>query len=227
MAEEVKGMFARIARRYDLLNDLLSFGIHRAWKEKTIRLAGAAPGKHALDCATGTGDLAFSIAKKVEPGGSVAGIDFTPEMLEIAKHRDNTGNTSFSVADVMKLPFEDNSFDFSTIAFGIRNVDDPRKGIDEMARCTRPGGTLAVLEFGKPQGLMAPIYSFYSRFIIPPVGKIFSGDFDAYSYLNRTSLAFPCREDFLEIMRSTGRFSELSYTPVTFGIAYIYLGKVR
>ena len=150
MSEKVRRMFADIADDYDRVNTILSFGVHHGWRSKTVQLSGAKKGDRVLDCATGTGDLAIEFKKTVGSKGYVLGTDFCKEMLEHApeKARDNNLNVDFEVADAMDLPYKDGSFTISSIAFGIRNVDNPVQALKEMARVVVPGGRVVVLEFG-------------------------------------------------------------------------------
>lgn len=229
MSEHVRQMFADIAPRYDVANSTLSFGIHHLWRRTMVRLSGAKRGMSVLDCATGTGDVAIVFKKIVGAEGSVLGTDFCAEMMETApaKARKHNLNVRFEVADAMNLPYPTASFDIATISFGIRNVDVPVKALSEMARTVSSGGKVVVLEFGQPDGIFGALYRFYSTRILPVIGGILTGNREAYSYLNRTAAAFPCREDFLALMQETGRFERVSYKSVTFGIAYIYVGVVK
>lgn len=225
MSEKVKNMFASISDVYDKMNNTLSFGTHHLWRRKTVKISSAEKGMKVLDCATGTGDLAYRFKKAVGKDGYVLGTDFVPEMIDFANKKYK--HIDFEIADVMNLPYEDNSFDIASISFGIRNVDDIIKGLSEMARVVKPGGKVVVLEFGQPKGIFGKIYSFYSEKIMPFVGKLIAKDEDAYQYLHETSSTFPCREDFLDYMYKTERLTNCTFTPVTFGIAYIYVGTVR
>jgi demethylmenaquinone methyltransferase / 2-methoxy-6-polyprenyl-1,4-benzoquinol methylase len=229
MSEHVRQMFADIAPRYDVANSALSFGIHHLWRRTMVRLSGAKRGMLVLDCATGTGDVAIAFKKVVGVEGSVLGTDFCAEMMETApaKAHKNNLDVRFEVADAMNLPYPTASFDIATISFGIRNVDIPTKALSEMARTVRSGGKVVVLEFGQPEGVFGALYRFYSTTILPVIGGVLTGNREAYSYLNRTAAAFPCREDFLALMKETGRFESVSYKSVTFGIAYIYVGVVK
>lgn len=229
MSEQVQQMFARIAPRYDAANDILSFGMHRLWRRRVVQLAQACAGQSILDCATGTGDLALAFKKAVGAKGRVIGTDFCAPMLAPApaKARRAHLNVTFEVADVLALPYADNSFDVASIAFGIRNVDSPAQCLREMARVVRPGGRVAVLEFGQPGGLFRFPYAAYSRFVMPALGGLIAGDRTAYEYLPRTATAFPSRERFLALMDSVGAFASARFVPFTFGIAYLYLGEVK
>lgn len=222
-------MFASIARRYDHGNQVLSMGLHHHWRKAAVRLSGAKPGDQVLDCATGTGDLAFEFQRAVGPRGRVVGTDFCAEMLEIARAKGEREGlpTQFEEADALRLPYADGVFDVASIAFGIRNVDDPVRGVAEMARVVRPGGSVAVLEFGQPGGaLFGPAYRFYSTHVIPRIGGWLTGERHAYEYLHRTSSAFPSGPAFLALMESTGRFSAVRARPLSGGIAHVYVGAV-
>jgi demethylmenaquinone methyltransferase / 2-methoxy-6-polyprenyl-1,4-benzoquinol methylase len=229
MSEQVRQMFADIAPRYDVANSALSFGIHHLWRRAVVSLSGVKAGMDVLDCATGTGDLAIAFKKAVGKSGSVLGTDFCAEMMETApeKARKDSIEVRFEVADAMNLPYQAASFDIASISFGIRNVDNPVQALGEMARTVRSGGKVIVLEFGQPDGVFGALYRFYSTTILPVLGGMLSGNREAYSYLNRTAAAFPCREDFLALMQQTGQFEKTTFTSVTFGIAYIYVGTVR
>ena len=229
MSSQVRAMFASIAKRYDHGNQVLSMGLHHSWRKAAVRLSGVRPGERVLDCATGTGDLAFEFQHAVGPGGRVIGIDFCAEMLEIARAKGGHLGlpAQFEEADALRLPYADGSFDVASIAFGIRNVDDPVRGVAEMARVVRPGGSVAVLEFGQPGGaLFGPAYRFYSAHVIPRIGGWLTGEPRAYEYLHRTSSAFPSGSAFVALMESTGRFSAVRSRSLTGGIACVYVGIV-
>lgn len=228
--EIIRSMFSQVASNYDKANSVLSVGIHHLWRKKLVSLSKAQPGQKVLDCATGTGDLAIAFKKAVGPTGTVIGTDFCAEMLAPApqKAKDLHLDIQFEQADVTQLQYADNTFDFCTISFGIRNVSDPVKALKEMARVTRPGGKVIVLEFGQMQTpLIGPAYNFYSEKVLPILGGWVTGQKKAYEYLQKSSAAFPCREEFINLMRNSDSFSEMSYSPVSFGIAYIYIGTVR
>jgi demethylmenaquinone methyltransferase/2-methoxy-6-polyprenyl-1,4-benzoquinol methylase len=222
-------MFASIARRYDTGNQVLSLGLHHGWRRATVKASGAKPGDEVLDCATGTGDLALAFQHAVGRQGRVLGTDFCAEMLEIARAKAEQEGlpTQFEEADALHLPYATGAFDVASIAFGIRNVDDPALGVAEMARVVRPGGAVAVLEFGQPGGaLFGPLYRFYSTHAIPRIGGWLTGKRHAYEYLNRTSSAFPAGLAFVALMESTGRFSSVRARSLTGGIAHVYVGTV-
>lgn len=228
MSEKVRTMFASIADRYDTINTVLSFGIHHRWRKKAVRLSKASTGDHVLDCATGTGDFAISFKAVVGDEGRVVGTDFCEEMLAPApvKARKRNLDIEFAVADAMNLPFDDNTFDISSIAFGIRNVDDPEKSLREMARVVKSGGRVVVLEFGQPKGLMKLPYKAYSKYFIPTIGGLLSGNREAYQYLPETSAAFPAGDNFIDLMMKTDKFADARLHPLQSGIAYIYIGTV-
>ncbi|MDX1673007.1 MAG: ubiquinone/menaquinone biosynthesis methyltransferase, partial [Balneolaceae bacterium] len=187
------------------------------------------PGDRVLDCATGTGDLAIEFKKKVGSEGYVLGTDFCKEMIELApeKAASEELEVDFEVADAMDLPYDDDRFDISSIAFGIRNVDDPVMALKEMARVVRPGGRVVVLEFGQPRGILKYPYELYSQYIMPAIGGLISGNREAYTYLPRTSAKFPAGDRFIDLMEQADCFSETRFEKLTAGIAYIYLGTVR
>ena len=222
-------MFADIADDYDRVNTILSFGVHHGWRNKTVQLSGAAPGDRVLDCATGTGDLAIEFKKAVGEDGYVLGTDFCKEMIEHApqKAAEHKLQIEFEVADAMDLPYGDDEFTIASIAFGIRNVDDPVQALREMARVVQPGGRVVVLEFGQPKGLLKYPYELYSQHIMPAVGGWLSGNREAYTYLPKTSAQFPAGDKFIHLMNEAGCFAKKSSKRLTGGIAYIYVGTVR
>lgn len=229
MSEKVRRMFADIADDYDRVNSILSFGVHHAWRARTVQLSGARNGDKVLDCATGTGDLALEFKEKVGDEGYVLGTDFCKEMIELAPEKAEEKNleVDFEVADAMDLPYETNRFDISSIAFGIRNVDDPVQALKEMGRVVKPGGKVVVLEFGQPKGLLKFPYELYSQYIMPTLGGWISGNREAYSYLPRTSAQFPAGSSFINLMKEAECFTSQMFEKLTGGIAYVYVGTVR
>ncbi|HET6528811.1 MAG TPA: bifunctional demethylmenaquinone methyltransferase/2-methoxy-6-polyprenyl-1,4-benzoquinol methylase UbiE [Balneolaceae bacterium] len=229
MSEKVRSMFADIADDYDRVNSILSFGVHHGWRKRAVYLSGAAPGDDVLDCATGTGDLALEFKKKVGDEGSVLGTDFCKEMIEHApaKAAQNNLQINFEVADAMNLPYDDGQFDIASIAFGIRNVDDPVQALKEMGRVVKPGGKVVVLEFGQPKGLLKYPYEWYSQHIMPTLGGWISGNREAYSYLPRTSAQFPAGAKFIALMKEANCFSKQMLEKLTGGIAYVYVGTLK
>ena len=225
--QKIKSMFSKVASGYDRANDILSAGIHHLWRKKLVKLSDAKTGQSVLDCATGTGDLAIEFKKAVGPSGQVTGTDFCKEMLDFApaKAKRQNLNISFAVADVTNLDFPDNSFDITSISFGIRNVADPIKGISELARVTKPGGKICVLEFGQIENsALNKAYQFYSTKILPKIGGTITGQTEAYEYLQNSSAQFPCRTEFINVMNQASQFLKIDCVPVSFGIAYIYIG---
>jgi demethylmenaquinone methyltransferase/2-methoxy-6-polyprenyl-1,4-benzoquinol methylase len=224
--EKIRSMFAKVAANYDLANSVLSFGIHHLWRKKLVAMSQVQTGNSVLDCATGTGDLAIEFKKVVGPG-AVIGTDFCEEMLRPApaKARSRRLDIRFEKADVMSLQYPDNSFDVVSISFGIRNVADPLQALREMARVAKPGGRVMVLEFGQATlPLFSQIYSFYSDKVLPVLGGLVTGQKDAYEYLQKSSAQFPCREEFLQLMKKTEYFESTEYESLTGGVAYIYKG---
>ncbi len=229
MGEAIRIMFARIADRYDLGNTVLSFGVHWLWKWQLVRLCDPQPHLRWLDCATGTGDIAFLAARATGTPQTIVGIDFCAPMLERAQRRAQAKQMpiQFQQADVLQLPFPDNTFDRATIAFGIRNVDDPLKALREMARVVRPGGIVGILEFGQPSGLIAPLYRWYSRWLLPRIGGWISGDRRAYEYLQHSAWHFPSGSEFLKLMDTSQAFAHSEARPLFGGIAFLYRGIVQ
>jgi demethylmenaquinone methyltransferase/2-methoxy-6-polyprenyl-1,4-benzoquinol methylase len=218
---KIRSMFAAISARYDRTNTVLSGGIHHLWRKRAVRAASVRPGDSVLDCATGTGDLAIAFRKAVGPQGRVVGTDFVPEMLDVA--RTKVRDVEFEVADVTRLPYADATFDVSSISFGIRNVNDPRKGIAELARVVKPGGRVIVLEFGQPRNrAFSALYTFYNRHVLPRIGGLLTGDRAAYHYLQTSAGRFPSGDDFVRLMRESAQFSSIECVPVTLGIAWLY-----
>jgi demethylmenaquinone methyltransferase/2-methoxy-6-polyprenyl-1,4-benzoquinol methylase len=222
-------MFSKVAANYDKANSVLSVGIHHLWRKKLVRYSGAKAGDRVLDCATGTGDLAIEFKKNVA-AGEVIGTDFCKEMLEPAPAKAQALGLDihFEQADVTQLQFSDKQFDISSISFGIRNVSDPVKALREMARVTKPGGRVMILEFGQVNiPVFGGLYNFYSQKVLPKIGGLVTGQGEAYEYLQKSSAAFPCREGFLKLMDDSGAFSHREYISLTGGIAYIYKGIVK
>ena len=229
MSAEVQRMFASIAPRYDTANAVLSLGVHALWRKTAVRLSDAAPGQRVIDCATGTGDLALAFKRAVGERGLVVGTDFCAEMLAPApdKARKAGLEIEFKVADALALPFEGKSFDVASIAFGIRNVDDPVACLRELARVVKPGGRVVVLEFGQPEGPFGALFRLYSRLVMPAIGGLLTGNRAAYEYLPKTSAAFPAGVAFLALIDKSGAYTLSSATPLTFGTAWVYVGTVK
>jgi demethylmenaquinone methyltransferase/2-methoxy-6-polyprenyl-1,4-benzoquinol methylase len=222
-------MFADLAPSYDLCNALISFGQHLRWKRWLVELSQAGPGHRVLDCACGTGDIAFAFARAVGASGEVVGTDYCAEMLEQGIKRSAGMHVAvvFETADVTQLPYASASFDVASIGFGLRNVSDSRQALREMARVVKPGGRVMILETGQPQGaFMKPAFWFYSRCIVPLIGGFCSGNFQAYHYLHRSSRDYPWGNDFEKLARSAGCFSSIEQIRLASGAAYIYRAVV-
>lgn len=221
-AQFIKTMFDDIAPKYDLLNDVLSLGTHRLWKKQLVKLAIKDNPLKTLDCATGTGDIAFMLEENLIP--EIIAIDFSPVMIEEAKKRGDALNSQvkFQVSDISQLPFEADQFDACTISFGIRNVEDLDKSLRELSRVSK---SLFILEFGKPKNkFFAQTYFSILRTYFPWPSRI-SGRKDAYDYLIASSEAFPSGEEFLEKLKANTNYQQMSYKPLFGGIAYIYQAK--
>jgi demethylmenaquinone methyltransferase/2-methoxy-6-polyprenyl-1,4-benzoquinol methylase len=222
-------MFGVISDKYDLANTVLSFGIHSLWKKTLIRQSAVQVGDRVLDCATGTGDLAFLFEKILKNSGSVIGTDFCEPMLEIARQKalQKKSQVRFELADVMQLPFANQEFNIASISFGIRNVKDTQQALSELGRVVKSGGRVLVLEFGQPQSkLMEVLFQFYSRWILPRIGGWISGQPQAYQYLQTSSASYPCDQSFLKIAQQTGRFAQMRTIRFQTGIAYLYILEV-
>jgi demethylmenaquinone methyltransferase / 2-methoxy-6-polyprenyl-1,4-benzoquinol methylase len=202
--EKVNDLFATIARRYDLLNDLQSFGLHRLWKRRVVELAAVKPGDRALDLCCGTGDIAFALAQR---GAEVTGLDFSEKMLEVAQSRlhsmgSQTPGPKFMQGDAQQLPFPDNSFDAVTVGYGLRNLSSWESGLREMVRVAKPGGRIVALDFGKPaNALWRAMYFAHLRCSVPVVGLLFAGRADAYAYIFESLKHYPGQWGLAEKMR--------------------------
>ncbi len=217
-AEFVRVMFNDISHKYDLLNDVLSVGTHRLWKKSFVDLATKDAPKKVLDCATGTGDIAFMLEKK---GAEVTGLDFSEKMIDFANVRGTEKNSKvkFLVGDIQKLPFQDKEFDAVTISFGIRNVESLELGLKELGRVAK---SVHILEFGQPKNALYKKSYFTLLKAYVPVFGLISKRGDAYEYLIATSETFPSDEKFLTIMKNNTKFSHYRSVPVFGGIAYMY-----
>jgi len=225
----VQEMFGQIAPRYDLLNHLLSLNVDRYWRRRTVRLAppeGSAP---ILDVCTGTGDLAIAYAKAVRGDVPVVAADFCPEMLEMGREKSERlgkgEQIEFIEADTTDLPFPDDRFQIVSVAFGLRNVSDTDRGLEEMTRVCRPGGKVVILEFSTPtRQPMRSLYGWYFRHVLPKIGQwVAPNRFDAYSYLPASVGEFPSGDALAARMRNAG-LTGVRYHPLTLGIATLYVG---
>lgn len=227
--EKIHNLFSSIAGGYDRANDLMTFGLAHSWRRTLVRQSKAQPGDHVLDCATGTGDLAIEFKKVVGQAGQVIGSDFCAGMLAHAPAKAKALNLDikFEQADAMNLPYADASFDVVSIAYGIRNVADPVKALREMARVCKPGGRVMILETGDTHlPLISSAMKFYFKNVVPRIGGWVTGRPQAYDYLNKSSLSFPSRERFVQLMESTGSFRQVGYRSLMGGASFIYHAEV-
>jgi len=225
-ARYVRGMFDAIAQRYDLINTLLSGGLHRRWKRATVSMLDPSTGGRALDVCCGTGDLAFLLARRVGPTGTVLGLDVSEGMLSVARRRADAlraaGGCRFVQGDAEALPFPDASFDTATIGFGIRNVGHVEIALREIQRVLRPGGRLAILEFSRPtNGIIQRLYDWYSFAVVPRFGGLVAGHRDAYLYLPTSIRRWPDQARFAEVL-TAGGFVRVRYRNLLAGIAAIH-----
>ena len=223
----VHGVFTRVANRYDIMNDLMSGGVHRLWKDAMMDWLAPRPGQRLLDVAGGTGDIAFRFLNRA-PGASAVVLDMTESMLVEGRKRAEADRMAdrldWVVGDAMALPLPSNSFDVYTISFGIRNVTRIPDALKEAYRVLRPGGRLMVLEFSQiPNDLMQWAYDRYSFNVIPVMGQIVAGDRDSYQYLVESIRKFPDQESFAAMIRQAG-FSQVKYRNLTMGIAALHSG---
>jgi demethylmenaquinone methyltransferase/2-methoxy-6-polyprenyl-1,4-benzoquinol methylase len=227
-AGRVRSVFASVAGKYDVMNDLMSFGVHRLWKQFTLSLTGLRAGQSALDVAGGTGDLTLGLLRQVGPQGCVVLSDINPAMLARGRDRlldaGRVANVECVVADAERLPFEDNRFDCVTIGFGLRNVTDKPAALRSMYRVLKPGGQLLVLEFSKPTlpGL-APIYDAYSFQVLPRLGSLIANDAASYRYLAESIRMHPDQETLLTMLKDAG-FAQARYHNLTGGIVALHRG---
>ena len=225
--EQVADMFNNISGTYDFLNHFMSLGIDILWRKKAIKELKSIHPRLMLDVATGTGDFAFEAIKILKPE-RIIGVDISTGMLDVAKRKINERNLNevFSVklGDSEKLPFDDNHFDAITVAYGVRNYENLEKGLADMLRVLKPKGKIVVLEFSKPRTFpVKQLYNFYFKYITPFLGRVFSKDQRAYSYLPESVAAFPDGRTFTALMDKVG-FKETKHRPLTFGISAIYTG---
>lgn len=222
----VDGVFHAVAGRYDLMNDLMSLGIHRLWKHQAITMANPKDGDCILDVAGGTGDLTLAFAKKVGKTGRVVLADINPSMIHAGRERlDNAGlfNIDYVIANAESLPFQDNHFDTITIGFGLRNVTDKQAALACMFRLLKPGGKLLVLEFSTPHRAIKPLYDAYNFNVLPKIGQWVANDADSYTYLAESIAKHPDQRT-LQSMMSTAGFEDTTYTNLSLGIVAIHEG---
>jgi len=224
-ADKVKGIFANIAGRYDLLNSLSSLGMHHAWRRRTVRGAGLTAGCAVLDLAAGTGDLSLAFARTGVPA-SVLGTDFVPEMLEVAVRKAGEWpgpvDLRFEVQDAQALTLPDATYDVVSISFGLRNLPDRAANMREVLRVLKPGGRYVILEFSRPQAWFRPFYHFYLRFVIPSLGALIAHDRESYTYLGDSIRKFPPAEALAGELRVAG-FSAVRWVSMTFGVVALHV----
>ncbi len=226
-ASRVRGVFTSVASRYDVMNDVMSGGVHRLWKDAMMDWLAPRPGQQLLDVAGGTGDIAFRFLKRAGHGHATV-CDLTEPMLVEGRKRAEAERMDDSldwvVGDAMALPFPDSSFDVYTISFGIRNVTRPEQALKEAYRVLRPGGRLMVLEFSQlPNPLMQKAYDLYSFNVIPRMGELIANDRDSYQYLVESIRRFPDQDNFLGMIREAG-FENAKYRNMTMGVACLHSG---
>lgn len=226
-AGRVQGVFSSVASKYDIMNDVMSMGIHRVWKDAMMDWLAPHPGQRLLDVAGGTGDISFRFLKRAGHGHATV-LDITTPMLEAGRTRAEAGQMADSLdwvtGDAMALPFKDNSFDVYTISFGIRNVTRPQQALTEAYRVLKPGGRLMVLEFSQlPNAAMQKAYDLYSFNVIPRLGQLIANDHDSYQYLVESIRNFPDQETFLDMVSKAG-FENAKYRNLSLGIAALHSG---
>lgn len=224
----VSAVFSSVAENYDIMNDLMSFGVHRLWKRFVVELAGVRAGQHVLDVAGGTGDLTRHLVGRVGETGSVTLADLNADMLEAGRRRlIDSGilkGVAFVRSNAESLPFADDRFDLVTIAFGLRNVTHKERALGSMLRVMRPGAELLILEFSKLRvPMLDPVYRAYLMNALPRLGGIVAGDADSYRYLAESIRMHPSQEELLKMMRNSG-FERCSYHNLSGGIAAVHRG---
>jgi demethylmenaquinone methyltransferase/2-methoxy-6-polyprenyl-1,4-benzoquinol methylase len=225
--QHVAGVFHSVASKYDVMNDLMSMGIHRLWKRFTLQASNIRPGAKVLDIAGGTGDLALKFSRMVGSSGQVVLADINASMLNVGRDRltdeGAVGNIEYVQANAESLPFPDDSFDCITIAFGLRNVTDKDAALRSMYRVLKPGGQLLVLEFSKPADWLAPIYDLYSFKLLPKIGSVVSNDEESYRYLAESIRMHPDQASLKKMMTDAG-FERCDFHNMTAGIVALHRG---
>ena len=224
-AARVRGVFDSVAQKYDIMNDLMSGGLHRAWKAYTVAVAGVRPGHKVLDIAGGTGDLARAFARAVGPGGLVVHTDINEAMLRVGRDRllDEGLPLPTNLCDAEKLPYAADSFDRVSVAFGLRNMTHKDVALSEMCRVLKPGGRLLVLEFSKVASPLAKPYDWYSFNILPKLGQMIAGDADSYRYLAESIRMHPDAQTLKAMMKTAG-FGHVDVHKLTAGVVALHVG---
>lgn len=227
-SEQIKTMFDNIAPAYDFMNRAMTFGIDRCWRRKAVDMLAKTSPREILDVATGTGDLAMLLARRIKES-KVTGLDLSEGMIAVGRKKVGEAGLeeriSLQCGDCLNMPFEENSFDAVTVAYGVRNFENLLQGYREMLRVLRPGGTINVIELSTPTSpIVKPLYKFYTRYIIPTVGRIVSKDVRAYAYLPESIAAVPQRKSMTALMSEAG-FVDTAYRTLTFGTCCIYTAK--
>lgn len=222
---KIKNIFSDVAVTYDKVNDAMTFGMARKWRKKVVELSGCPKDGRILDCATGTGDLAIEFKRQLGPKANVIGMDFCKEMLDLApqKAKDLGLEVTFEEGDILNLKYPDQTFDAVSVAYGIRNVEDTQKGIEEMWRVLKPKGKVLILETGESQSLTNKPVAFYTKYIVPYVGGLISKKKPAYDYLSSSSRAFPAQKEFLKFSDKLPGLKKASFKTLIFGASYIYI----
>ncbi len=220
---QVQEMFDRISPSYDRMNRLMSGGMDGAWRRRAVRAAGAGPGDAVLDVCCGTGDLALELRRAVGPSGRVVGLDFSPQMLAVARAK--SSGVEWIEGDALALPFADDTFAAATVGWGVRNLSDRPGGFREMARVVRPGGHVVCLEMSQPPGWAAPFAHVWTDRAVPVLGRFVAGDADAYTYLPESARAFPGAPELAAIMRSAG-LERVGFRRLMTGVVAIHVGTV-
>jgi len=226
-ADMVRGVFDSVASRYDIMNDLMSAGLHRLWKRHTINRAALKPGNVVLDLAGGTGDLALEFSRKVGKQGQVVLADINAAMLEQGRRRlidaGVSGNVTIAQVDAQELPFENGTFDCISMAFGLRNVTNKDAALASMYRVLKPGGKAMILEFSEPNKAIKPAYDVYSFKVLPAIGKLVTNDPDSYQYLAESIRMHPAQETLKSMMESAG-FERCRFHNMAAGIVALHIG---
>lgn len=229
-ATYVRETFNGIAKRYDLMNSIMTLGMDKGWRRQVVQRVGATPGKEIIDVCCGTGQLSMELARAVGPAGKIVGLDFSENMLQVGREQleksSLAGVIRFVQGDAMNLPFADNSFDGATVGWGLRNLPDLRRGIVEMLRVVRPGGKVVSLDMAKPiLPIFKQVYWFYFEKLIPLMGEIFAGKDSAYRYLHDSAVQFPAQHELARIFNECGLINT-RYKNLAGGVVAIVEGTV-